>query len=137
MIKKFFDIKFLKFIAVGIINTAFSAIIMFFLYNTAKFGYWGSSVTAYILASIMSFFLNKSFTFNNKNSVMETAYKFALNVAVCYFVAYSVSKPLMIFLLTNAELSAHIIDQIAMLFGMVIFTMLNYIGQRFFAFKES
>lgn len=137
MIKKFFDVKLLKFILVGILNTAFSAIIMFFLYNIANLGYWGSSTVSYILASILSFFLNKNFTFKNEGSIFKTAFKFSVNVAVCYLLAYSIAKPTMLLIISDTELSVSTIEQISMLFGMVLFTLLNYVGQRFFAFKEN
>lgn len=132
----FFDVKFFKFVIVGIINTIFGTLIMFLLYNLAGFGYWGSSAASYILASILSFFLNKRYTFKNKESVIKTAARFAANIAVCYLLAYSVSKPLVAMILSNTSLSQSIVEQLSMLFGMVLFTLLNYIGQRFFAFRE-
>lgn len=137
MKSNFFDIKLLKFIFVGVINTLFSAIIMFLLYNLLHLGYWGASSIAYILASILSFILNKSFTFKNKDSILKTAFKFSVNVAICYLLAFSISKPLIILFLSNFEFPSSVIDQASMLFGMVIFTLLNYVGQRFFAFKEN
>jgi putative flippase GtrA len=134
--RQLFDIKFLKFVLVGIINTIFSTIIMFLLYNLASFGYWGSSTVSYTLGSILSFFLNKSFTFRNKQSTAKTALRFAVNIAICYLVAYSVSKPIVTKILSSTSLSESIVEQLSMVLGMVLFTMLNYIGQRFFAFKE-
>jgi putative flippase GtrA len=135
--KEFFDVKFLKFVIVGIINTIFGSTIMFLLYNLAHFGYWGSSAVSYILGSILSFFLNKSFTFRNKESTVRTALRFSVNIAFCYLAAYGISKPLLTWVLYNTFLSESIIEQFSMLFGMVLFTMLNYAGQRFFAFKEN
>ena len=132
---KFFDKKLLKFILVGIVNTLFSAAIMFLLYNLADFGYWGSSAVSYVLGSILSFFLNKSFTFQNRDSLWKTALRFTVNVAVCYVIAYTLAKPLVIEVLSGAALSRELVEQISMLFGMCLFTGLNYIGQRFFAFK--
>lgn len=136
MKEKFFDIKLIKFALVGVVNTLFSAAIMFLLYNLANFGYWGSSVVSYILGSTLSFFLNKNFTFKNNDSLFTTAARFAVNVAICYLIAYSIAKPAVFFVLSNTQLSDNIVEQISMLFGMVLFTLLNYIGQRFFAFKE-
>ena len=132
-----FDIKFLKFVLVGIINTIFGTVIMFLLYNLASFGYWGSSTVSYILGSILSFFLNKNFTFRNKESTAKAALIFTVNIAVCYLAAYSISKPIVTRILSNTSLSKSIVEQFSMLLGMVLFTMLNYIGQRFFAFKEN
>jgi putative flippase GtrA len=134
--RRLFDIKFLKFVLVGIVNTIFSTVIMFLLYNLASFGYWGSSTVSYILASILSFFLNKSFTFRNKESTAKTALRFTVNIAVCYLVAYSASKPIVTKILSSTSLSESIVEQLSMILGMILFTMLNYIGQRFFAFKE-
>lgn len=130
------DIKFLKFVLVGIINTIFGTGIMFLLYNLSNFGYWGSSAVSYILASILSFILNKNFTFRNKESTVKTALKFTVNIAVCYLLAYSISKPIVTRILLNTSLSKSIVEQVSMLLGMVLFTTLNYVGQRFFAFKE-
>jgi len=134
--KGLFDIKFLKFLLVGIINTIFGTVIMFLLYNLTSFGYWGSSTVSYILASILSFFLNKTFTFRNKESTVKTALRFTVNIAVCYLLAYSISKPIVTRILSNTSLSKSIVEQVSMLLGMVLFTTLNYVGQRFFAFKE-
>lgn len=134
--RRLFDVKFLKFVLVGIINTIFGTAIMFLLYNFAGFGYWGSSTISYILGSILSFFLNKSFTFRNKESTVKTALRFTVNIGICYVVAYSISKPIVTRILLNTSLSKSIVEQISMLLGMVLFTTLNYVGQRFFAFKE-
>lgn len=133
---KFFDKKLMKFILVGILNTLFSAAIMFLLYNLAHFGYWGSSAVSYVLGSILSFFLNKNFTFQNKDSLWKTALRFSVNVAICYLIAYSLAKPLVIWALSSLSLSNQMIENVSMLAGMCLFTALNYIGQRFFAFKE-
>ena len=135
--RKFFDIKLIKFVLVGILNTVFSAAIMFLLYNLAHFGYWGASAVSYVLGSILSFVLNKRFTFENKDSVWKTGLRFAVNVAVCYLAAYSLAKPCVRWVLSSTALSANVVEQISMLFGMVLFTAFNYVGQRFFAFKET
>ncbi|SCJ68100.1 Uncharacterised protein [uncultured Clostridium sp.] len=39
-------------------------------------------------------------------------------------------------MLRNTGWETSVVEQISMLFGMCLFTALNYIGQRFFAFKE-
>ena len=66
-LKMFFDVTFWKFILVGIANTLFGAAIMFIFYNLLQFNYWISSVSNYVFGSILSYFLNKNFTFKNKN----------------------------------------------------------------------
>ena len=129
-----FDAKLLRFLIVGVINTLVGMAIMFGLYNLAHCSYWVSSAANYVLTSILSFFLNKYFTFRNKEQSLSQVLRFALNIAVCYGVAYGVAKPLCRALLANASVTVR--DNVSMLVGMVLFTGLNYLGQRFFAFKS-
>jgi putative flippase GtrA len=132
---QFFDAKLIKFVIVGVVNTLVGMAIMFGLYNLAGCSYWVSSAANYILTSILSYFLNKTFTFGNKDGVGSTALRFALNIAVCYLLAYGIAKPAVNWLLSGASVSLR--DNCSMLTGMVLFTGFNYIGQRFFAFRES
>jgi putative flippase GtrA len=134
-LKEVFDVKFLKFIFVGVLNTVIGLTLMFLFYHLGHFGYWGSSATSYVLASIFSFFMNKYFTFQKKSDLLKTAVLFACNIAVCYFIAYLIAKPLTIAILSGTSLAAGTVEQIAMVFGMCLFTILNYFGQRFVAFK--
>ena len=129
-----FDAKLLRFLIVGVINTLVGMAIMFGLYNLAHCSYWVSSAANYILTSILSFFLNKYFTFQNKEQSLSQVLRFVVNIAVCYGVAYGVAKPLCRALLASASVTVR--DNVSMLVGMVLFTGLNYLGQRFFAFKS-
>ena len=137
MIKKILslvDQKLLRFIIVGCINTVVGTAIMFGLYNLASCSYWVSSAANYILTSILSFFLNKFFTFQNKEKSIGQVVRFAVNIAVCYLLAYGIAKPLCLYLLSGAAASVR--DNVSMLVGMCLFTAFNYCGQRFFAFKK-
>lgn len=132
--KKFLDISMVRFLIVGCINTAVGTCIMFGLYNLAHWSYWLSSAANYTLTSILSFFLNKYFTFQSKTWSFREVLRFILNIAVCYFLAYGAAKPLVRLLL--ADSTQVIRDNVSMLVGMVLFTCCNYIGQRFFTFKQ-
>lgn len=134
-ISAFIDRKLLKFIIVGVINTLVGMAIMLGLYNWAGCSYWFSSAANYILTSILSYFLNKYFTFQNREKSLGQVIRFILNIAICYLVAYGIAKPLTFAVL--AGLGEQLQTNIAMLVGMCLFTGLNYIGQRMFAFKES
>jgi putative flippase GtrA len=132
--KFIFDIIFIKFILVGLANTAFGSLIMFLLYNIGGFTYWQSSAANYFFGSILSFFLNKYFTFKIKNWSLKICVFFILNIVVCYFIAYGLAKHIFSFFFKNTKLKLQ--ENIAMLFGMCVFTFLNYCGQRFFVFKK-
>lgn len=128
------DQKLLRFIIVGIINTLVGTAIMFGLYNWAHCSYWFSSAANYILTSILSYFLNKYFTFQNKEKSVKQVVRFIINIAVCYLIAYGVAKPLALAVFSGLGEQAQ--TNIAMLVGMCLFVALNYLGQRLFAFKE-
>jgi len=136
-LREFFDAKMLKFIFVGVLNTLLGAAIMFGLYNLTGFGYWSSSAISYVAASIFSFFMNRSYTFNDKSSPVVPALKFAANQAACYLLAFSLAKPLILLLMEGTNLPQNTTDNAAMFAGMVIFTGLNYIGQRYFVFRKA
>ncbi len=133
-IAKFFDRTFWKFILVGIVNTLFGTAIMFGFYNLLHLSYWVSSAANYFFASILSYFLNKHFTFQNKEKGAGTVVRFVLEISVCYLIAYGAAKPLTRLILSGASKTVR--ENVAMLVGMGLFVILNYIGQRFFAFRE-
>lgn len=133
-LKKFLDKTFWKFILVGIINTLFGTTIMFVFYNLFHLDYWVSSASNYVFGSILSYFLNKYFTFKNKSKSPKVLLKFIVNISLCYLIAYGAAKPLVKLMLAGASVTLR--DNVAMLVGMGLFVILNYIGQRFFAFKE-
>lgn len=128
------DEKLAKFLLVGVINTLVGTAIMFGLYNLAHCSYWVSSAANYILTSILSFFLNKYFTFGSREKSVGEVVRFAVNIAVCYVLAYGIAKPLCIAVLAGAAPAVR--DNVSMLFGMCLFTGFNYIGQRYFAFHK-
>ena len=127
------DRKLAKFLLVGVINTLVGTAIMFGLYNLAHCTYWVSSAANYILTSILSFFLNKYFTFGSREKRAGEVARFAVNIAVCYLLAYGIAKPMCIAALAGA--SSAVRDNVSMFVGMCLFTGLNYLGQRFFAFR--
>lgn len=123
-----------RFLLVGIINTLVGCGAMFLLYNLAHWSYWLSSAANYVLGGIVSFFLNKYFTFRSREWSWAQVVKFAANVAVCWLVAYGLAQPLVGRLL--AEWPVRVRENGAMLAGMCLYTALNYLGQRFFAFRK-
>lgn len=135
MIRKLFDITFWKFILVGIVNTLVGTAVMFGCYNLLHFSYWVSSAANYVVGSVVSYFLNKNFTFRNKSRDPMVLVRFVINITVCYLLAYGIAKPLVRRILSGSSVSIQ--ENGAMLVGMCLFVGLNYLGQRFFAFRES
>lgn len=134
LLKKFADKTFLRFVLVGIINTLFGTAIMFVFYNVFGLSYWLSSASNYFFGSILSYFLNKYYTFRYKKRDWKVVGRFALNIAACYLIAYGIAKPLIAALMSSFAVNVQ--ENVAMVCGMGLFVVLNYLGQRFFAFKE-
>lgn len=154
-IKEIFDIKLLKFLFVGILNTIVGYLLTVLFMNVLNFGYWPSTALSYILASVMSYFLNKYFTFKNTEKGIKPVLRFSLNIGVCYLLAYGIAQPLVGFIMQLDFMSSWVssiintplmlslfggntvkfCDNVAVLAGMGLFMCFNYIGQRFFAFK--
>ncbi|MBS5134098.1 MAG: GtrA family protein [Oscillospiraceae bacterium] len=130
---KFLDASIWKFLLVGVGNTLLSMVLMFALEGL---GYWPSTAIAYVAGAVMSFFLNRSFTFRSQETMGRSAVKFALNVAVCYLVAYGIAQPVMELLPQPVFVPAIWWERLTKLVGMGLYTVLNYFGQRFFAFQK-
>lgn len=135
MLKKLLDKTFWKFLLVGVANTVFGTAVMFLCYNLLHWGYWVSSAANYVLGSILSYFLNKYFTFQNREKGAGVVLRFVVNISVCYLIAYGVAKPLAAWVLSGMSRSVQ--ENGAMLVGMCLFVGLNYLGQRFFAFRRT
>lgn len=149
---KFLDKKLLKFGLVGILNTVVGYLINFVSLNVFHFGYWTSILLNYIPTSILSFVLNKYFTFKSTGNIAKEAVRFAVNIIVCMTLAYGIAQPATTYLMNLASDGLfefietitfgfltgkdQIIDNVATIVGMVLFVIFNYTGQRFFAFKN-
>ena len=140
-LRSLLDPTLFRFILVGLVNTAVGYGVMFGLYNLAGLhtwgdtGYWISSAANYIVGSVVSFFLNKHFTFRNREKGAEVVLRFVVNISVCWLLAYGLAQPVMGWLLGGFGLSEQLQGNLTMLFGSGLFVILNYFGQRFFAFK--
>ena len=133
IMKKIVDWVTIKFLIVGVINTLVGTAVMFVAYNLIHLSYWVSSAANYVIGSIVSYVLNKHFTFQNTDKSPKVLLKFILNISVCYLLAYGMAKPLAIKLLEGMSVSVQ--ENVAMLTGMCLFVVFNYVGQRYFAFK--
>lgn len=133
--KKLIDNTIPKFLLTGVINTLVGALVMFLLYNLAGCSYWLSSAANYLVGGTVSFFLNKYFTFQNRERSWMQVLRFALTVALCWLIAYGAAKPLTLRLLEG--FGEKLQTNIAMVVGMGLYTVLNYFGQRFFAFRKN
>lgn len=134
----FWDKSFLIFLVVGVVNTLFGLSVYYFCYNVLSAGYWPSSIADYVLGSVLSYFLNKRFSFHYQQTDWRSIGRFTLNIVVCFTIAYAIARPMTRWglSLVGLPLSTLWIENMAGLTGTGLFMILNYLGQRFFAFKK-
>ena len=83
-----------------------------------------------------TFYLNRHFTFHSEETFWRSAVKFAINVAVCYGIAYALAQPIAGWVLGSTGMDPIWQERLTKLGGMALYTILNYFGQRFFAFQK-
>ncbi len=148
MIKKlfnfFWDKSLFIFLIIGGLNTVISMVgsqlllVPFTAAFGSVFGYWGSTSIMFILCSIPSFYFNRKYSFESKAPLVPSIVRFSTVIAVCYLLAFGFSSyvtPVIVNALGSA-FNSTLISRIAMILGQVVFTTLNYVGQRLWAFKE-
>ena len=127
------DNELVKFLIVGVLNTIIGASIMFVAYNFLGLNYWISTSLNYILAGTFSFFANKKFTFKSEGKTFQKIILFIITLIFGYFVAFYLSKQITFFIdISNKKLK----ENISMLLGMVIYTVLNFIFQKKIVFRK-
>ena len=95
---------------------------------------WVSSASNYVVGSIVSYFLNKYFTFQNKEKSWKQLGMFMINITICYLLAYGMAKPVVSWILHDQSKSVQ--ENLSMLCGMGAFVVFNYVGQRAVVFKK-
>ncbi len=145
-LKTFFDIKFFKFILVGLLNTAVGEGVILLLLHLAGWKHfsWGAGMAAFVgtvVGSVVSYFLNKYFTFKNKENGWKPLVRFTVNIVACLLIRVVVATVVSA-LSKAASLSMFGMDvdtfaaNLSWAVGACTFVACNYIGQRFFAFRE-
>lgn len=138
-----FIMEVIHFGMVGVINTLMGWGIMALLYNLIHMNYWLSSGISYFIGSVFSYHANAKLTFKVEERDKWLPWRFALNIIVCYLVSFSVAKPLVSGLIEltglarGGGLSQALFENIAMIFGMGIFIVMNFFGQKLFVFRKS
>jgi putative flippase GtrA len=126
----------IKFLLVGLLNTIVGMGLMLFLKNGLEWPFWYATFTGNTVGAIVSFLMNRTFTFKSKVPILVGLPRFTAVVLFCYIFSFSISR-----LITGSMDSFSIgqfyidSDNIAILLGSIIYTFSNYAGQKSFVFK--
>jgi putative flippase GtrA len=126
-----------RFLLVGIMNTIVGISAIYFLLHVAELSYWFSTFFGNVIGACVSYLLNKTFTFRSNKSVKQTIFHFFLVISLCYFFAYFIGIRLSYWLIQKgSNLPLTYVEEIAILLGTAIYTVLNFIGQKRIVFAK-
>ncbi len=127
-----------RFASVGVLATVVGMGGMFAAYNLLHWNYWLASGVAFAVGALLSFVLNRRFTFAHRGSWLSALLRFAVNVAICYTIAFAVARPATLWGLQvlGAGLSLAQAENVALTLGNVLYTAINYAGQKWFVFRS-
>ncbi|MEH7505029.1 GtrA family protein [Neobacillus drentensis] len=125
-----------RFLLVGIVNTFIGLFFMFFFLNVVGVSFWVSTFTGNTIGACVSFLLNRSFTFNSNISFHKGLPRFIAIIFISYFSAYSCSEKLVELTRPFHPLSTSIEENASVLLGSTFYTIANYLGQKYFVFKN-
>ena len=118
--------SFLRFSAVGVVNTVLGLTVIFALMCFGGVQYIVANAVGYAVGTVVSFVLNRSWTFYHKGPVLSSAVRWALVIAIAYGAN--------VFVVIVSHEYFGIDRYISQGFGVLAYTGLSYLGGRFYAF---
>ncbi|WP_062109691.1 GtrA family protein [Bacillus niameyensis] len=129
--------SFLRFLLVGVMNTIVGLSIMYLCLSLFHWNYWVSTLIGNAVGAVVSYFLNKRFTFQSQAAFSTSAFRFVLVIVVCYFVSYKIGLVVTEWGLEKSLLiPMTYVNEVAVLIGSGLYTITNYLGQKFFVFNK-
>lgn len=129
--------SFFRFLLVGVINTIVGLSAMYVFLHGFSCSYWVSTFIGNTIGAIVSYFLNRTFTFKSKTAVRSSMFRFAVVILFCYFFSYFLGEKFAFFVFSKLPFfPKNNITDAAVLFGTGFYTVSNYWGQRLFVFHK-
>ena len=121
-------IQFAKFGIVGISNTLLTAITIWILLKQLHFSDYLSNMIGYTIGVINSFVWNRKWTFESKNKVSNTIYKFIGIFGICYL--FQLGNLYFLLNFTNTE------AYVSQILSIGVYTILNFVLNKSYTFKS-
>ena len=134
----FLDKSLLSFLIIGGVNTILSMSGSFVLKNYFNWSLFASTAIMFAVLSIPSFYFNRKYSFKSNAPLGKSIARFATLVTACFLLSFSLNNLVLPLLRDNLfpNINEMLYSFIAIVGIQVVFTMLNYVGQRIWAFKE-
>lgn len=110
-----------KYLSVGILNSIVGFLLIIIFINFLNINYHFSYFIGYGIGLIISFILNKRFTFNNKSKWYILLFPFI----IIFIFSYLISHSILIFLVERIHVNINISIMISMFFYTIVSYILN------------
>ena len=134
----FWDKSLLLFLIIGGLNTVFSGLAIWLLMSFAHWGQFGASALVFAVFSVPSFYFNRKYSFESKEPLGPSVLRFAVIITVCFLLSFAANYIAMPWMHENwfPNINPLLYNFIKVVGVQVVFTLLNYLGQRLWAFKK-
>jgi putative flippase GtrA len=134
-------IQFIRFAFVGGINTLIDLgvlnILIALFGNVTSGRYIVFKTVSFLCAVTNSFFMNKHFTFREKNVVTKKeTYRFGIVTVIGFLINVGIPSGLFSLLHTGVAISDSALANICALVGVILSMLFNFVGYKFFVFKK-
>jgi putative flippase GtrA len=122
-------VQIIRFLLVGLCNTAIGLFCIFMAMWLFKIDYRVANAIGYLVGGILGFLLNRSWTFQYEGSWWKSSARWLAVVVV----SFGLNLCMVIVLHQGLHVDAYV----AQLAGIAVYTTFSYLGGRFFAFGIS
>lgn len=136
VLTKVWNHSFARFLLVGVLNTIVGLSAAYLLLNGAGLSYWVSTFLGNCIGAVVSYFLNKTFTFRDQQSVGKSWWRFLLVTFGSYVLAYWIGLHAAQWVVTRLTDNARWVENAAVLVGAGLYTIANYVGHKLFTFRK-
>ena len=135
----FWDRSLLIFAVIGGLNTIVSMAGSYLLRQQLGWSLYLANLLMYTVCSVASFYFNRKYSFRSKAPLGASILRFSVVVAVCFHLSFVLNHIAMPWMRQQwfPAVSDAVYTAIQILGIQVLFTLLNYLGQRLWAFRES
>lgn len=134
----FWDRSLLIFLIIGGLNTVVSMAGSWALNNWLGWWLYPSMAVMFAVCSVPSFYFNRKYSFQSKAPLGRSVLRFTVIVTVCFHLSFVLNQLLVPWMkeLWLPGISDTWYSLVRIVGIQAVFTILNYLGQRLWAFKE-
>lgn len=133
-------IQLLKYGIIGVSNTLITLAVFYVVNTLMGYGYTTANTLGYVLGVVNSFVWNRTWVFRTKGNVLREAALFVCGFILCYTLQMGFSQWLLTTPLADVTLSwlpmKNTGNNIIMCLSMVVYTLANYVYNRFVTFNQ-